>query len=84
MSQNYWFKNKSYGWGWYPATWEGWLVLFVYVVILVWRFTEIDRRSHSVSDTLINFVPFVGILTVALILICYKTGEKPGWHWGDR
>jgi predicted GH43/DUF377 family glycosyl hydrolase len=23
----FWFRAKEYGWGWYPATWEGWLVL---------------------------------------------------------
>jgi hypothetical protein len=22
------------------------------------------------------------LLTAALIAICYKTGEKPGWRWG--
>jgi hypothetical protein len=22
------------------------------------------------------------LLTVALIIVCYKTGEKPHWQWG--
>ena len=31
----YWFAAKTYGWGWgLPLTWEGWLVLLVYLVLL--------------------------------------------------
>ena len=29
-----WFKAKKYGYGWYPATWQGWLVILVYLTIL--------------------------------------------------
>jgi len=24
------------------------------------------------------------VLTIVLIWICYKTGEKPGWRWGNK
>ncbi len=83
MSKNYWFKAKKYGWGWYPATWEGWLVMGIYIAALVWQFKDIDQSSHSASDTLIGFViPFV-ISTVALFLVCYLKGEKPKWRWGE-
>ncbi len=83
MSNNYWFKAKKYGWGWYPATWEGWLVMGIYIAALVWQFKDIDQFSHSASDTLIGFViPFV-ISTVALFLVCYLKGEKPKWRWGN-
>ena len=77
-----WFKNKLYGWGWTPCSWEGWTVLFVYFVALVGIFVNVDHNSHSGSDTLIGISPHFIILTICLIIICYFTGEKPRWRWG--
>ena len=98
MKNRIWFKAKQYGWGCpssaphfaglrrmkYPSTWRRWLVLLIYVAIAVWNFIRIDSHSHSASDTLINFVPQTFILTLILIFICYKTGEKPRWRWGEK
>ncbi len=79
-----WFKAKKYGWGWTPATWEGWSVIILYVLVVIMLFFSIDSNSHSVTDTIINFVPNVIILSVVLIGICYLTGEKPYWNWGGK
>jgi amino acid transporter len=78
----YWFKAKRYGWGWVPATWQGWLVLALYIAIVVANFLRIDASSHSVSDTLINFVPQTILLMLVLIGICYITGERLASPWG--
>lgn len=82
--KRYWFKAKRYGWGWYPGSWQGWLVLGIYLLLVFLDFHRIDSQSHSVSDVLINFIPNSFILTILLIVICYLTGEKPGWRWGDK
>lgn len=29
-----WFGPKRYGWGISPHTWEGWLLLFVFVIVV--------------------------------------------------
>lgn len=81
--KRYWFKRKKYGYGWTPATWQGWAVLGIYTGALVSLFLKIDRHSHSVSDTLINFVPLTLLLTLVLLAITYWKGEKPRWQWGD-
>ncbi len=80
--EGYWFKRKLYGWGWTPATREGWGILVLFAGLIVFNFIRIDRASHSASDTLINFVPQTIIVVSILIVICYKTGEKPKWQWG--
>jgi len=72
-----WFKAKKYGWGGTPASWQGWTILGLYVILVVKLFIYYDSRSHSVSDTLINFVPVTLGLTAVLIWICWRTGE-PG------
>jgi hypothetical protein len=83
-SKKYWFVAKTYGWGWTPATWQGWAVLVVFLVAIVLNFFRIDGFSHSVSDLLINFVPQTLLLILILVAICWKTGEKPSWQWGDK
>ena len=83
-SKNYWFKAKNYGWGWYPASWQGWVVLAGFVLASVIVFADIDSNSHSVSDTLLNFLPRVLLLLIILVLICFVTGEKPEWRWGGK
>ena len=81
--EGYWFKRKLYGWGWTPATWQGWLVLLVFLVLVTLHASRVDSNSPSVSDTLINFIPQTIILVALLIYICWETGEKPRWQWGN-
>ncbi|MSR70518.1 hypothetical protein EXS62_00545 [Candidatus Kaiserbacteria bacterium] len=81
--QKYWFKAKRYGYGWYPATWEGWLIMLLFLVLMLANFYRIDSSSHSVSDTLINFIPQTALLVAALWYIAHKTGEPARWRWGD-
>jgi len=80
--EGYWFKRKLFGWGWTPATWQGFLVIAVYLFLIIFDFHRIDSLSHSESDTLIQFLPHVFILTLVLLLICYEKGETPRWQWG--
>ena len=44
--EGYWFKRKLYGWGWTPATWQGWLVLAVFVVLMILNAFRVDAGSH--------------------------------------
>lgn len=77
-----WFKAKPYGYGWYPASWQGAIILLTYILLLIEFFIIIDKNSNSVTDTLIGMaVPFV-LLTILLIFTAYGTGEKLGWRWG--
>lgn len=70
----YWFGSK-YGFGWYPRTIKGMLVILSYFAFLGYTFHKIDSNSHSLSDTLIGFSPFFIGATIILLFICYLTGE---------
>jgi hypothetical protein len=79
-----WFRRKRYGWGWTPATKEGWLVLLVYIIIfatadIIFVNSMKVAPSHTKSGV---FLAFVGFITGILIQICYKKGEEPRWSWG--
>lgn len=82
MTQRYWFKAHKSGYGWHPATWEGWVVLVLYIAALVYSFIQIDSQSHSVSDTLIGFFPQFFLFTAILTVITYLKGESI--TWGDK
>ncbi len=75
-----WFKRKRYGWGWRPVTWQGWTLLIIYMFLTILLFTHIDLLGDALMSALIMFM----LLTATLIIICYLTGEKPRWQWGER
>lgn len=78
----YWFKAKQYGWGWYPATWQGWLttLLFVLSVIVAsWLLLGDEPESYT---PVLWYVLWVALSIGVTLSICYKKGEKPRWRWG--
>ncbi len=77
----YWFKRKLYGWGWTPASWQGWAVTLLYLALLIGLALTIDESAPANELALMLFLPLI-LLTATLIAICYKTGEKPKWTWG--
>ncbi|HQB50906.1 MAG TPA: 8-oxo-dGTP diphosphatase [bacterium] len=75
-----WFKAKKYGYGWYPVTWEGWLTIAIYVLLLIGTgsfFPQYIERQPFV------YFGWVILLTAVLIYVSYKTGEKARWRWGE-
>jgi len=76
-----WFKRKWYGWGWMPATWQGWLVILLYSFFLIYFALQIDESTTDGEVGIKFIIPFI-FLSIALILTAYRTGEKPKWQWG--
>jgi len=72
-----WFRRKLYGWGWTPCTWEGWLVILLWVIFFALAMSNMDH------EWLKNLL-FIFLSVAILILICYKKGEKPKWQGGER
>ncbi|MBM3206054.1 MAG: hypothetical protein FJZ43_00320 [Candidatus Staskawiczbacteria bacterium] len=79
--KKYWFKRKIYGWGWVPVTWQGWLVVAIYIGALLFFGFTIDASSSDKEIIFTFFLPIL-FLSIILIRICYKKGEKPRWQWG--
>ncbi|SFK26944.1 hypothetical protein SAMN03159338_3776 [Sphingomonas sp. NFR04] len=69
----FWFKPKAFGYGATPATWQGWLVVALFVLLtgLTVRFA---MPRHPLFLTLL--VP----LTLALIWISWAKTDG-GWRW---
>jgi len=69
-----WFKRI--GPVFLPATIPGWLILAASIAYTVYLFVDIDRRSHSVSDTLINFAFNAFIVLVIYSLVGFVTSFR--------
>jgi hypothetical protein len=68
-----WFK--CIGIFFVPTTIIGWLILSGGLAYAVYVFIDIDSRSHSVSDTLINFVFNLLIICAVYSLIAFLTSK---------
>lgn len=68
-----WFKRI--GIFFIPKTVIGWIMLLGCLIYAVYTFIDIDSRSHSVSDTLINFVFNLIIIGAVYSLIAYLTSR---------
>lgn len=78
--KGYWFKSRLFGWGWVPVKWQGWLVILIFLGFLIGLALFLGEEP---SET--DLAWFFGLLIASIIIffvICYKTGEKPKWHWG--
>jgi hypothetical protein len=74
-----WFRAKCYGFGWYPATWQGWIVLIIWAILFILIVGRIDTNKNVAFNVVLPAI----LVTVALIIVCYLKGEKPCWRWGS-
>jgi hypothetical protein len=75
----YWFPAKRYGWGWgVPRTWQGWLVLAAFVLLMVVGALIFPPRAEPRP-----YLAYVAVLCVLLVAVCWRKGEPPRWRWGD-
>jgi hypothetical protein len=73
-----WFKRI--GIFFIPTAIIGWLLLLGGLAYAVYVFIDIDSRSHSVSDTLINFVFNLLVIGAVYSLIAFLTSRTATTH----
>jgi len=74
--KEYWFKRKRYGWGWVPATIEGWLVVAAFLVLLFLG-SSLMKGSNTAA-AVVCWVLGGGILIWANL----THGPAAKWRWG--
>ena len=79
-----WFKNKRYGWGWAPATWQGWLILALWLTIVIVWVININDNASSLINSLLSSVLPVLIMVIIFVMISYGRGERPKLQWRKR
>jgi hypothetical protein len=82
-----WFKAKKYGYGWYPASKEGWIATAAFVVLLLFPLPLlglIGLASVSAELFTVLYLPYTVLLVIILLWISVKKGEKARWRWGGE
>jgi hypothetical protein len=80
MQARPWFKAKTYGLGWVPATWEGWLATAIYVAAFaLWLVYVVKAPAHERLG-LAEIAPLL-LLTAGYIALSWLKGDKPRWRW---
>lgn len=49
--------------------------IIIVLILLIIKFIQIDKLSHSVSDTLYGFVPYL-LLGLIIILLIFNLSKK--------
>lgn len=78
-----WFRRKKYGYGWVPATWEGWLCIGLFiasVIISTIAIAQLDINEQQKTGWQILTTTCCAML---LVYVSYKKGEPARWSWGD-
>jgi len=74
-------KQKWFGvhrfWGWYPKTWQGYLVIATMFAAIIYIMIAADALSHSVSDTLILAFPSICLIITVAMWVTLLTGQRP-------
>lgn len=83
----YWFIPKSYGYGYYPITWEGWIcVLIILAILALSAYTNsfFEITGPTTKEGFRFVLDLTIFLFVANPILQNKTEEKVTWKWGRR
>jgi hypothetical protein len=78
MKQNYWFKVKQFGYGAYPVTWQGWVTLLVFVVLLFTFGMIFPAGSFSF------YISVITLLFVTLLIAKIMSNDIWKWRWHGK
>jgi hypothetical protein len=69
-----WFKR----WGWFyrPVSWQGIVIVMGALMFCAQVFWAVDRKSHSVSDTLYGVFPFIVPCFLMVAWIASRTSHE--------
>ncbi len=79
-----WFKGKTFGYGWTPTTWQGWLTIVVGVLPALIGALLMDSSETTSAQALLLYFIAVAIGVAFMIMVSYKKGPKPKWNWGRK
>ncbi|PYL00952.1 MAG: hypothetical protein DME19_03395 [Verrucomicrobia bacterium] len=69
-----WFRK--WGWLYQPASWQGFAIVTGALLFCAQVFWAVDRKSHSVSDTLYGVFPFFVCSFLLLDWIAARTSRE--------
>ena len=84
MSNEFWFKPKTFGYGATPTTWEGWTVVAVYSLVVLGCVVAMTLRKESFSTFMSSMATLVVATVVMIVVSVQKTDSAWGWNAGAK
>lgn len=81
-----WFKRHRYGFGWTPATWQGWMVVTSAMgVVIAASLLLMQVTAPPGTWWPTGLFILVVLATIAsLVGITLTKGPSPRWRWGRQ
>ncbi|OGJ12478.1 hypothetical protein A3K82_02990 [Candidatus Pacearchaeota archaeon RBG_19FT_COMBO_34_9] len=82
----YWFKPKTYGYGYVPISTEGWIATFVLIgigLVIAYLNNIFNPLKITIKDGLLFVVEIIILGFVFLKLFEKKCKGKLQWNWGN-
>ena len=76
----YWFRQKTFGYGSTPNTWQGWLFTLATVLLIIGFAVLVPR---FIADPPTRTLVQLGGMAAILVTFCWITYLKTegGWRW---
>jgi hypothetical protein len=75
----YWFKQKRYGYGAMPTTWQGWALVLGTVALFAGAMV-LFLQSGRAPGALAGLLAFEAVVIAVLCIVGYRKTEG-GWRW---
>ncbi len=73
-----WFGQKRYGMGLGPASWQGWLTLLAYIIVMGWT---VEQAQAVLGGGARTVWILLGVETLVLLVIIFLKGDRRPWRW---
>ncbi len=82
----YWFKPKTYGYGFCPITWEGWFttIILIALIILSAYINNLWKETITVKEGFRFFLDTVILSGIFTALFKDKVEGGLQWRWGNK
>jgi hypothetical protein len=84
MTNQFWFKPKTFGYGATPITWEGWALTLGFALVIAGCVVTIIRHKESLPTFVTSLVIIVVATIVLTAVSVQKTDGAWGWNAGAR
>jgi hypothetical protein len=76
MEETIWFRKTFNGAWWRPVSWQGWAITGSWLALNLWYIVRVGKLSLSLTNTIVDTVPFFIISTIIYLLIVRTHCER--------
>jgi hypothetical protein len=80
----YWFRQKKFGYGATPNSWQGWLLIIAGAVATVAVIIAADFQRDNATRFLLIVIGLPLIVIPTVLISHTKTEGGWRWRWGDE